>query len=179
MHINHTTAAACVIALTLAAGCKSETKNEMSATVDSTAAAAPAPAAPAPPAPVTVDLASKPGSKVTGKATATHGTDSVTVVLDASGLEAGKSYAAHIHTGECAKGGPVAVPLATIVAGTDGTGTSTTVVALSKLSVDKPAFVQIHAPNKKPAACGDMPAHGEPNASTAMGAAAAPATASH
>ncbi len=170
MRTKYATAATCVIALTLMAGCKSETKNETSATVDSTAAAAAAPApAPIPAAPVNVSLASKPGSKVTAEATATHGLDSVTIVLNASNLDAGKKYEAHIHSGECAKGGPVAVPLTDIVAGADGKGSSTTVVALSKLSVDKPAFLQIHAPNKKPAACGDLPAHGEPNASTAMG----------
>jgi hypothetical protein len=165
--------AGCVLALALVAGCKSETKNETVVT-DSTAAAAaapaPAPAAPNPAAPVNVTLASKPGSKVTATATATHAPDSVTIVLNASNLEAGKKYAAHVHTGECAKGGPVAVPLTDITAGTDGTGTSTTVVAITKLSVDKPAFLQIHGPNKKPVACGDLPAHGEPNASTAMGA---------
>jgi type IV pilus biogenesis protein CpaD/CtpE len=172
MRTQYMAAATCVFALTLLAGCKSETKNQTAATVDSTAAAAPAPApaAPNPAAPVNVTLASKPGSKVSATATATHGPDSVTIVLNASGLEAGKKYETHIHTGECAKGGPVAVPLITVVAGADGTGTSTTVVALNKLSVDKPAFLQIHSPNKKPAACGDLPAHGEPNASTAMGA---------
>ena len=72
-------------------------------------------------------------SGISGNAEISHAEEEVTVVLQMSGLQAGNSYAAHIHSGSCEEQGPVAAPLSAVVAAAEGTGSSTTTVALSQL----------------------------------------------
>jgi hypothetical protein len=100
------------------------------------------------------------GSGISGDAAANHMADSVRVGLSLTGLQAGQSYPAHIHAGSCEGGGPVRVALQAITAGEDGMGTSSTTVAADQLGTDEPSFIQVHHPDGRPAACGNMEGHG-------------------
>jgi hypothetical protein len=164
----HAAIALCTLAL---AACKSETKTDTTnTTIDSTAAAAtapapaPSPTTPAPPpGPVTAKLDTKNSSGVTGDATATHAQDSVTIELKLNGLKKGVKYTAHIHSGTCAAGGPVVVPLTA----PDPSGMSRTTVAVASLaSAGQQMFIQAHGAKDAPVACGDLPGHGAPPSDT-------------
>lgn len=113
-------------------------------------------------------------SGVTGTATLSNVEDGVQVKLDMQGLpEAGVKHINHFHGGgTCAEvqaGGmaPVTIPLKTIVAKDDGTGSATTTikdVTLDKLhGKDQHRFILVHAKVKEgqgvpPAiSCADLP----------------------
>ena len=100
-------------------------------------------------------------SGVTGTVRADHDGDEVTVTVEVAGLEAGGEYPAHIHSGRCAAGGPVAVPLGRITAGEDGTGRLTTRVAAAELGAEDAAFVQVHGADGAVVACADLGGHGD------------------
>jgi hypothetical protein len=104
----------------------------------------------------TVALEPVDDSGVSGHATTTHTEDEVVVVLELEGLPAAGEYAAHIHSGSCAEGGPVAVPLNDVIADEDGMGTSTTVLDADAMDHDEPRFFQVHSADGPPIACGDM-----------------------
>jgi hypothetical protein len=95
-------------------------------------------------------------SGIEGEATATHSQQEVTVsiLLKGDKAKADQSYPAHIHTGTCKEGGPVAVELGTVQ-----NLQSSKTVSLSSLPSGKPAFVQVHGQDGKPVACGDMEGH--------------------
>lgn len=112
---------------------------------------------------VTIALAEANDSGVSGEAMAMHAEDAVVVILELDGLPGEGEYAAHIHRGSCAEGGPVAVPLDPVVGLADGTGTSTTTLEADELEEDAPYFIQVHGEGGTPIACGDMEGHG-PNA---------------
>jgi hypothetical protein len=114
-----------------------------------------------PSAPVVTQLEAKDNSGITGEVTATHTANDVTVQISLSGATEGATYPAHIHTGTCASGGPVAVELTTVSA-----GQSTTTVENSKLPADQSAFVQVHNANGNPVACSDLQGHGSAAAPT-------------
>ena len=80
-----------------------------------------------------VNLSPLNNSGISGTAEIAHSEEDVTVVLQMSGLEAGDRYPAHIHSGSCEEQGPVAASLSAVEATEDGTGSSTTTVALSEL----------------------------------------------
>ncbi len=109
---------------------------------------------------VTIALAEANGSGVSGEAMAMHAEDAVVVILELEGLPGEAEYAAHIHRGQCADGGPVAVPLDPVVGLADGTGTSTTTLEADELEEDAPYFIQVHGEGGTPIACGDMEGHG-------------------
>lgn len=116
------------------------------------------PVAPAPSAePVEVDLDEVDDSNVSGKATATHTANEVTVsiVLDEGG-NAATTYPAHIHTGTCEAGGPVAVELSPVT-----NLQSSKTIPTSSLPVNQNSFVQVHDASGKAIACGDLPGHGD------------------
>lgn len=104
---------------------------------------------------MTVDLAAKGSSGITGTATLTPAGDSLTVKVHLTGIAQGKSYPTHIHHGSCAQEGAVAVPLNSVQGQADGTGTSTTTIPTSKVPTG-PHFIQSHLPDGTPAACGDV-----------------------
>jgi Cu/Zn superoxide dismutase len=104
----------------------------------------------------TVALAPVRGSGVSGEASALHSEDEVVVVLQVQGLPRAGQYAAHIHAGTCADGGPVAVPLNAVVAGEDGEGTSSTTLDPGDMDHDQSHFFQVHSADGPPVACGDM-----------------------
>jgi Cu/Zn superoxide dismutase len=104
----------------------------------------------------TVELEPVEDSGVSGQATASHTETEVTVVLEVEGLPGAGEYAAHIHSGTCAEGGPVAVPLSAVVAGDDGDGTSTTALDAEDMDHDGSHFFQIHSADGPPVACGDL-----------------------
>jgi len=108
-----------------------------------------------PSAPVVTQLEARNNSGITGDVTATHTASDVTVQISLSGATEGTTYPAHIHTGTCASGGPVAVELTTVSA-----GQSSTTVESSRLPADQPAFVQVHDASGNPVACSDLQGHG-------------------
>jgi hypothetical protein len=95
-------------------------------------------------------------SGIEGEATATHSQQEVTVsiLLKGDNAKADQNYPAHIHTGTCKDGGPVAVELAPVQ-----NLQSSKTVSLSSLPANQPAFVQVHGADGKPVACGDMKGH--------------------
>ena len=151
-----------VIALTfsLLAGACAETADDADVPADSVAADVAPDNINAPSAqPVVVKLDEVDDSNISGEATATHSTTDVTVaIVLQEGGQTGTSYPAHIHTGTCAAGGPVAVELAPVT-----NLQSQKTVPVSALSADQPSFVQVHDPSGKAVACGDMPGHGDAN----------------
>lgn len=154
--------------IVMTAACAETDEAEVATTAD-TMAAMPAPGSEAgPSAPVVTTLAAVENSGVTGEATATHTPTDVTVAVSVSGAPDAE-LPAHIHTGTCATGGPVAVELTKLT-----NGQSSTTVTLASLPANQPSFVQVHNAEGKPIACGDMQGHGAP-----ADGAAAPVTTSH
>jgi hypothetical protein len=99
-------------------------------------------------------------SGVSGEAMAMHSDDAVVVILDLDGLTDEGEYAAHIHIGSCAEGGPVAVSLNPVLGLADGTGTSTTTLEAHELTEGDPHFIMVHGEGGTPIVCGDMEGHG-------------------
>ncbi len=108
----------------------------------------------------TIPLAPANASGVSGEAMAMHADDAVVVILELEGLTEEGQYAAHIHIGSCAEGGPVAVTLNPVLGLADGTGTSTTTLEADELDPDDPHFIMVHGEGGTPIACGDMEGHG-------------------
>jgi hypothetical protein len=107
--------------------------------------------------PVVVKLDDVKDSGIEGEATATHSANEVTVsIVLKDGAKPDVTYPAHIHTGTCKTGGPVAVELAAVT-----NLQSSKTVPLSSLPANQDAFVQVHDPKGTPVACGDMPGHGD------------------
>jgi hypothetical protein len=147
---------AAVAMLVMAAACAKDDDADDAALPADSMALAPAPGSEAPPAaPVVTQLAAVGSSGVTGQATATHTPTDVTVAINVTGAPAG-DLPAHIHTGTCAAGGPVAVELTKVT-----NGQSSTTVPLSSLPANQSSFVQVHDASGKPIACGDMQGHGD------------------
>ena len=112
-------------------------------------------AAEMPTEPIVTGLDDVNDSGIEGEATATHARDEVTVsILLKDGAKADVDYPAHIHTGNCKDGGPVAVELGTV-----RNRQSVKTVSMSSLPANQPAFVQVHGPDGKPVACGNMKGH--------------------
>jgi len=130
-------------------------------------AEAPAPAAETTVPPTTVRLEERNGSGITGEATATHMRDSVTIVLNLQGLQAGQEYPAHVHTGSCERGGPRVLPLNPVRSMQGGNGSSRTTAPVARLSPEQPAFIQVQGADGSPVACADLPGHGEEGAGMA------------
>lgn len=104
----------------------------------------------------TVDLREVNGSGVSGQAMGMHADGSVTMFIELEGLPEEGEYAAHIHSGTCESGGPVAVPLNPVLGLADGTGSSTTILEADDIPVDDPHFIQVHGEGGTPIACADM-----------------------
>ena len=105
--------------------------------------------------PVVTELDAVQNSGIEGEATATHSQNDVTVsIVLKEGAKADVSYPAHIHTGTCEAGGPVAVELAPVT-----NLQSSKTVATSSLPANQSAFIQVHDASGKPVACGDMKGH--------------------
>ena len=109
----------------------------------------------------TIPLHEVNGSQVSGEAMAMHADDAVIVVIDLEGLPDEGEYEAHVHTGTCEEGGPVAAPLNPILGLADGTGNSTTTLDAEELPADEPHFIQVHGSGGSPVACGDIEGHGQ------------------
>jgi hypothetical protein len=161
--------ALCALTLGLTLGACAKTEDEAALPADTAAMAGPAPA-PMPAAePVEVDLDEVNDSNIEGKATATHSPTDVTVaIVLTEGGNTETSYDAHIHTGTCKTGGPVAVELSPVV-----NLQSSKTVPVTSLPANQESFVQVHAPGGKPVACGDLPGHGDGDNATP------PATTTH
>lgn len=104
----------------------------------------------------TVQLAAVGDSGVSGEATGMLTEDALVVMIELDGLPAEGEYAAHIHSGTCAEGGPVAVALDPVIGLSDGTGASTTTLEPDEVDDSEPHFVQVHGEGGTPIACGDM-----------------------
>ena len=136
------------------AACAQQADENADTTADTLAANADS-AVDMPTEPTVVDLDEVNDSGISGEATATHSQQeaTVTIVLK-EGAKPDVSYPAHIHTGSCKEGGPVAIELATVQ-----NLQSSKTISLASLPADQPAFVQVHGPNGQPVACGDMKGH--------------------
>ena len=147
-----------VLALALLAvgACEKKTDDNAVPSDSAAVAADTTPAAPAP-EPVTIDLDEVKDSGIKGEATATHSANDVTVsIVLKEGAKPDVSYPAHIHTGTCDKGGPVAVELEPVK-----NLQSSKTIPTSALPVGQDAFVQVHDAAGKPVACGNMKGHGD------------------
>lgn len=143
-------------ALVVLAGCE-KADDDADDIVADTAATAPAPAPTVSAEPVVTELDEVDDSGIEGDATATHSASDVTVsIVLKEGGKTDVSYPAHIHTGTCDKGGPVAVELAPVV-----NLQSSKTVPLSSLPANQDAFVQVHDASGKAVACGNMKGHGD------------------
>lgn len=107
----------------------------------------------------TVDLHPVNDSGVQGTAEIMHGDGQAVVVIEVEGLPGEGGYAAHIHRGTCADGGPVAAPLDPVVGLADGTGSSNTTVDTTEIDHDQRHFIQVHGEGGTPIACGDVEGH--------------------
>lgn len=105
--------------------------------------------------PVVTKLDDVNNSGVEGEATATHSAQEATVsILLKDGAQANTDYPAHIHTGTCETGGPVAVELEPVK-----NLQSTKTIQVSALPQGQPLFIQVHGKDGKPVACGNMKGH--------------------
>lgn len=95
-------------------------------------------------------------SDITGTVQLEEEDDQATITVALVGLEAGVEYPVHVHTGRCAAGGAVAVPLGQVTGEEDGRGQLTTRVALTALQGDQHVFVQAHGPSGGAVACADL-----------------------
>lgn len=152
---------AAALAMTvMTAACAETQDEEVAITPDTTAAMPAAGSETGPSAPVVSPLAAVENSGVTGEATATHTPTDVTVAVSVSGAPDAE-LPAHIHTGTCATGGPVAAELTKLT-----NGQSSTTLTLASLPANQPLFVQVHNAAGAPIACGDMQGHGPADATT-------------
>lgn len=94
-------------------------------------------------------------SEVRGTAQVAREGAEVVVRLHVEGLEPGQRYAAHVHEGRCATGGPIRLPLGRIIADEDGGGALRMRVAGDRLP-ETGLFVQVHASTGQPVACADV-----------------------
>jgi hypothetical protein len=141
--------------LTLMAGCAKADEGDVPA--DTVAQAGDTSAQSMPSEPVVTNLDDVNNSGIEGEATATHSAQDVTVsILLKDRAKADVTYPAHIHTGTCKDGGPVAVELEPVK-----NLQSSKTIAMSALPSNQPAFVQVHDASGKPVACGDMKGHGD------------------
>ncbi|MEX2531929.1 MAG: hypothetical protein WD960_14265 [Gemmatimonadota bacterium] len=104
----------------------------------------------------TVDIEEVNGSGVTGQAMGMHADGSVTMFVELEGLPEEGEYAAHIHSGTCESGGPVALPLNPVMGLADGTGSSTTILEPDDMPMGEAHFTQVHGEGGAPIACADM-----------------------
>lgn len=115
------------------------------------------------------DLAATPGvlasidrSGVHGRAEIIRdGGDRVVVEVEAEGLEQGTRYAAAVHEGRCALGGPVRRALGEILADAEGRGSIRTEVARDRLPESDALFVQLHDREDEAVACANLQVGGE------------------
>lgn len=100
-------------------------------------------------------------SEVRGRAEVVRDGDQLVVEVEAQGLEPIARYAAFLHEGRCAEGGPVRLPLGWILAGEDGAGSARQTVEAEQALAGPDLFIQLHAPDDQPVACADV-GPGEP-----------------
>lgn len=143
-------------AVLVAAGCEIP-EEEAPPPMDDRPAEQPVPDEP-PAQPAFVPLEPVGDSGVSGEATVIKEADEVVVLIEVAGLPEEGEYAAHIHEGSCEEGGPVHVGLNPVAGMADGTGASTTTLDREELNGDEPVdgFVQVHALDGAPIACGDI-----------------------
>ena len=94
--------------------------------------------------------------ELSGQVTVTPAGDGLEIEIEVAGLAETVEYAAHVHRGVCAEGGPVAAALSPVEGRMDGSGVSQTTVPAASLPVTVPLFVQIHGATGAPIACGDL-----------------------
>lgn len=147
--------AAALLALTVVLGCAPDAEDDDVVLTDSAAVVGDTVQTELPTEPTVTGLDDVNDSGISGEATATHSQQEVTVsILLKEGARPDVSYAAHIHTGTCEQGGPVAVDIGPVQ-----NLQSSKTVQLSELPADQPAFIQVHGPDGQPVACGDMEGH--------------------
>lgn len=149
-------AAAALVALTAFAGCAPDAdEDEVPADTAAIAGDTANMQSDLPAEPTVTGLDEVNDSGISGEATATHSQQEVTVsIVLKEGAQANVSYPAHIHTGTCEQGGPVAVDIGPVQ-----NLQSSKTIQLSALPANQAAFIQVHGPDGQPVACGDMEGH--------------------
>ncbi len=113
------------------------------------------------PATVTVNLATRNESGVSGSAVLSTRGDSTVIELTLRGGKPSASLLSHVHFGTCREPGGVVVALAPVMVGPDSSGSSRTSVATAALDDARKAhgslLIQTHMADMRPAACGELP----------------------
>lgn len=122
-----------------------------------------------------IDLSAKNESNVSGSATITPVSgEMLRVQINLQGAEQGQQYPTHIHQGTCDEGGPVVLELDPVTpgqqtgmrdqqgqqgqAGQQGQQSQQgQTVSTRELQSGQEYFLQTHAPDGQPVACGDIP----------------------
>lgn len=109
----------------------------------------------------TIQLAALENSGVTGEASVAEQGQQSVVTLKVMGASASAVLQAHVHKGKCGSNGPVVAPLEPVTVGADGSGSSTTTVAVPMATVmNGEHYIQAHEPKGKPLTCAEIPSHG-------------------
>ncbi len=107
---------------------------------------------------ISVDFSAVGGSAAEGAFRLTREGDSYSAVVTIDTHRGPGDYPVHIHSGSCASGGSVAVPLESVEGGEGGEGQSRTTFSAADLPPGS-YFVQLHdAQDRAAIACVDLPA---------------------
>ncbi len=107
---------------------------------------------------IRVDLAAVGGSATEGAVSLTLNEGSYSTVVSIDTHRGPGDYPVHIHTGSCAEGGSVVVPLTSVEGQEGGEGQSRTTFSASDLPAGGSYFVQLHdAQDQSAIGCADLP----------------------
>lgn len=99
------------------------------------------------------DMEAQNQSGVTGSLALSSMGDSLTVQVRLQGLQAGQTYASHVHQGTCASPGSVVTPLQDV---SGDTGQARSTVAMDAVQGQE-LLVMVHGADGQPISCGNLP----------------------
>ena len=83
-------------------------------------------------------------SAVSGTGDIVNGTDSFTLTIKLTGMEAGSTHVSHVHAGRCAQPGGIVYNLQSVVASSSGTATTVTTLPHAYLVPTSGWYVNVH-----------------------------------
>lgn len=104
-----------------------------------------------------IDLEAKNESGVTGDVTVGPLNGEIEVTARLTGADPATGYVWHLHRGDCAAGGPVAVDLGRIENSPEGLTEGTATIPRSQLTAGESYFIQVHSADQTAVACADAP----------------------